>query len=99
LREGHVRLVFFLEEAPFELKSIVKFLNSQMERSEILLVEARQYQIGNERIISPAPFGYSEEARSIKRKVSIPPHGTEAIGGPVPQGNSRWPRSSEPNSG
>ena len=71
LREGQVRLVFFLEEAPFELKSIVEFLNNQMERSEVLVVEARQYQIGSERIISPALFGYSEEARFIKRKLSV----------------------------
>lgn len=71
LREGQVRLVFFLEEAPFELKSIVEFLNNQMERSEVLVVEARQYQIGSERIISPALFGYSEEARFIKRKVRV----------------------------
>ena len=71
LREGQIRLVFFLEEAPSELKSIVEFLNNQMERSEVLVVEARQYQMGVERIISPTLFGYSEEARFIKRKVSV----------------------------
>jgi hypothetical protein len=71
LREGQVRLIFFLEEASFELKSIVEFLNSQMERSEVLLVEARQYRLGQERIISPALFGFTEEARFIKRKVSV----------------------------
>ena len=71
LREGQIRLVFFLEEAPFELKSIVDFLNRQMERTEVLVVEARQYQIGNERIISPQLFGYTEEARYIKRKISV----------------------------
>lgn len=38
LREGQVRLVFFLEESPFELRSVVNFLNRQMERSEVLLV-------------------------------------------------------------
>jgi hypothetical protein len=30
LREGQIRLVFFLEEAPQELKSVVDFLNKQM---------------------------------------------------------------------
>jgi hypothetical protein len=71
LREGQVRLVFFLEEAPPELKSIVEFLNGQMVRSDVLLVEARQYEIGSHKIISPVLFGYSEEARFIKRKVSV----------------------------
>jgi hypothetical protein len=71
LREGQVRLVFFLEDAAFELKSVVKFLNSQMERSEVLLVEARQYRLGNELIINPSLFGYTEEARFIKRKISV----------------------------
>ena len=33
LREGQLRLIFFMEEAPNELKSIVDFLNSQMERT------------------------------------------------------------------
>jgi len=36
-------LIFFMEEAPNELKSIVEFLNSQMERTEVLVVEAKQY--------------------------------------------------------
>lgn len=77
LREGQLRLVFFLEEAPNELKSIVKFLNSQMERTEVLIVEARQYQIETGRIIAPSLFGYTEEARLIKRKVNIESSATQ----------------------
>jgi hypothetical protein len=73
LREGQVRLVFFLEEASFELKSIVEFLNNQMNRSEVLLVEARQFRLGNERLISPALFGFTEEARLLKSKVNVEP--------------------------
>lgn len=71
LREGQVRLVFFLEEAPIELKSIVDFLNRQMERSEILIVEARQYEIDGKRLVSPMLFGYTEEARRVKRTVTV----------------------------
>ena len=41
LRQGQVRMVFFMEEAPHELKSIVDFLNKQMERADILIVEAK----------------------------------------------------------
>jgi hypothetical protein len=71
LREGQVRLVFFMEEAPQELKSIVDFLNRQTERTEFLIVEARQFDSGGRRFIVPALFGYTEEARRAKRSVSV----------------------------
>lgn len=71
LREGQVRLVFFLEEAPAELKSIVDFLNRQMERTEVLLVEARQYEKDGTRVLVPSLFGYTEQARRVKRQVSV----------------------------
>ncbi len=71
LRQGHIRLVFFLEEAPFELKSIVDFLNKQMERSEVLLVEARQYELEGTRVVVPTLFGYTEEARRVKRAAPV----------------------------
>ena len=68
LRAGRVRLVFFLEKAPAELKSIVDFLNRQMERAEVLLVEAQQYEIDGRRLVIPSLFGYTEEARRAKRQ-------------------------------
>ncbi len=71
LREGQIRLVFFLEEAPIELKSIVDFLNKQMERTEVLLVEAKQYELDGTIVIVPFLFGYTEEARQIKRSVVV----------------------------
>lgn len=71
LREGQLRIVFFLEEAPMELRSVVDFLNRQMERSEVLLVEARQFRDGADRIVVPALFGYTEQARIVKRSVTI----------------------------
>jgi len=68
LRQSRLRLVFFLEESPFELRSVVDFLSKQMERSEVLLVEARQYNLGDRRVVAPALFGYTEQARGV-----IPP--------------------------
>jgi hypothetical protein len=67
LREGRVRLVFFMEEAPFELKSIAEFLNRQMERTEVLIIEARQFELDGRRLVIPSLFGFSEEARRAKR--------------------------------
>jgi hypothetical protein len=72
LREGQVRLVFFMEEAPIELKSVVEFLNRQMERSEVLLVEAKQYRHDGVTVVVPSLFGYTEEARLVKRTVTMP---------------------------
>lgn len=69
LKEGKVRLIFFLDEAPQELKSIVEFLNTQMERSEVLIVEAKRYEHDGIRVIIPTLFGYTEQARLIKMDV------------------------------
>jgi len=71
LREGQIRIVFFLEEAPMELRSVVDFLNKQMERSEVLLVEARQFSREGVKVVVPTLFGYTEEARAAKRRVTV----------------------------
>lgn len=71
LRSGQVRLVFFMEEAPHELKSIVEFLNRQMERSEVLIVEARRYRREGIEVVVPTLFGYTEEARMVKRPTAV----------------------------
>jgi hypothetical protein len=64
---------FFLEEAPMELKSVVDFLNKQMQRSEVLLVEARQYSHGDVSVVVPTLFGYTDEARLVKRTITVTP--------------------------
>ncbi len=61
-----------MEEAPSELKSIVDFLNRQMERSEVLIVEAKQYEMDGLRLIVPSLFGYTEQARRVKKPVTLP---------------------------
>lgn len=70
LREGKVRMVFLLEDSSYELRSIVEFLNGQMDRAEVLLVEVRQYQLGEQRILVPTLFGFTEKARMAKRDTS-----------------------------
>jgi hypothetical protein len=67
LREAKMRLVFFLEDSPNELRSLVDFMNRQMKDTEVILVEARQYQHQNQRIVVPWLFGFTEEARVAKR--------------------------------
>lgn len=68
LRKATMRLIFFLEESPNELRSLVEFLNNQLKETEVLLVEARLYESPSGRIIVPWLFGYSEEARVAKRE-------------------------------
>ncbi len=68
LREAKMRLIFFLEDSPNELRSLVDFMNRQMKDTEVLLVEARQYQQGENRIVVPWLFGFTEEARVAKRE-------------------------------
>lgn len=70
LREGQLRLIFFLENSPVELRNIVEFLNRQTERTEFLIVEARLFEMEGIRIAAPTVFGYTEQARRVKRTVS-----------------------------
>ena len=67
LKSGDVRLVFFLEQAPAELKRLVEFLNSEMASVEVMLVEAKQYRQNGLRIVVPTLFGFTEQIREIKR--------------------------------
>jgi len=71
LKEAQIRLIFFLDQAPFELRSIVDFLNRQMERTEVLIVEAKQFCHNEMKILVPSLFGFTEQARRIKKKVII----------------------------
>jgi hypothetical protein len=68
LQQSKMRLIFFLDDSPLELRSIVEFLNGQLKDMEVLIVEARQYQHENARIVVPWVFGYTEEARVAKVK-------------------------------
>jgi hypothetical protein len=67
LKSGNLRLIFFLEEAPQELKSLVEFLNKEMSNAEVLLVEAQHYEREGLKVVVPTLFGYTEAARRTKR--------------------------------
>ncbi len=70
LRVGKLRIVFFLDESPMELRSVIDFLSKQMEPTEVLLVEARQYRLNGTLIVTPKLFGYTEEARKEMRSIT-----------------------------
>jgi hypothetical protein len=60
------------------LKSVVEFLNKQMDLVEVLLVEARIYEGFNTKIVVPRLFGYSKEAHAIRRTKAM-----EGARGPI----------------
>ena len=70
LKIGQIRLLFFLERAPDELKSLVEFLNRSLERIDVLLVQAQLFRgtdDGARKVLVPTLFGYSEEIRQARR--------------------------------
>jgi hypothetical protein len=70
LEDSKIRCIFFLEDSSLELRNIVEFLNAQMTDIDLLIVEARQYELHpeGERIVEPWVFGYSEKARAAKKE-------------------------------
>lgn len=70
LKASEIRIIFFLEQAPQELKRLVEFMNSQMGAVDVLLVEAKQYEGNGVRIVVPTVWGFTERIREIKRAAS-----------------------------
>lgn len=54
---GKIRLLFVSDEIPAELRRIVEFLNSQMNRAEVLAVEIKQYTGQDQRSLVPRVIG------------------------------------------
>jgi hypothetical protein len=73
LKAGKLRLIFVADEIPPELRRIVEFLNEQMDRTEVLALEVRQYveQGGTRLTLVPRLIGETEAARQAKGR-SVP---------------------------
>ena len=69
LKKRRLRLVFVADRIPAELRSIVEFLNEQLELTEVIAVEVKQYvEPGGDRVnIVPRVIGETEMARRVKR--------------------------------
>ncbi len=46
----------------------MEFLKGQLKDTEVLIVEARQYQQENSRVVVPWVFGFTEDARVANRE-------------------------------
>ena len=82
LEERRLRLVFVADLIPPELRSIIEFLNEQLQLTEVIAVEVRQYvEPDGDRVnIVPRVIGETEMARRVKRTAggARRPRGTEA---------------------
>jgi hypothetical protein len=84
LSQHDVRIILFMEEAPPELKTIVEFMNKEMTSVEILLIEARMYEVNGAVAVSPTLWGFTEEVRERKQAMA------EAAGDRVKWDESRF---------
>ncbi|MDB5603510.1 MAG: hypothetical protein JWP25_410 [Bradyrhizobium sp.] len=70
LQAKKLRLLFVADVIPMELRRIVEFLNEQMDPTEVLAVELRQFTSGELRTIVPTVYGQTQ-ATAAKRTGSI----------------------------
>lgn len=61
LHDGKIRMLFVADEVPAELRSIVEFLNEQMDPAEVLAVEIKQYAGKNMKTLVPRVMGQTEQ--------------------------------------
>ncbi len=61
LQAKRIRLLFVADVIPLELRRIVEFLNDQMEQTEVLAVELRQFESGGLKVLVPAVYGQTQE--------------------------------------
>ena len=75
LRAGKLRLMFVADVIPAELRRVVELLNEQLERTEVLALEVRQYvEKGGDRVtLVPRLIGRTEAARQTKSAGSSRP--------------------------
>jgi len=62
-------MIFVADEIPDELRNVVEFLNSQMDRTEVLAIEVKQYVSSDNpplRTLVPSVIGLTAEARTKK---------------------------------
>lgn len=66
LKKKKVRLLFVADEIPTELQRIVEFLNEQMDPTEVLAVEIKQFVGGAQTGLVPRVIGRTAEAQVKK---------------------------------
>lgn len=66
LQDRKIRLLFVADEIPTELQRIVEFLNEQMDRTEVLAIEVKQFVGEGLTGLVPRVIGRTAEAQRVK---------------------------------
>lgn len=72
LKDGRIRLIFVADEIPASLRRLVKLLNEQMPKVEVLAVEIRQYRASGSRVGALVPRLIGQTARAAKERPAAP---------------------------
>ena len=73
LQDRKIRLLFVADEIPTELQRIVEFLNEQMDRTEVLAIEIKQFIGKGQTGLVPRLIGQTAEAQNKKSPGPRPP--------------------------
>jgi hypothetical protein len=65
-RKSNIRMVFVADHLPQQLRTVIEFLNEQMNDVEVLGLELRQYASDGQRVISPTIVGRTAQAEVTK---------------------------------
>jgi hypothetical protein len=57
LQAGKLRLIFLADELPVELRRVIEFLNRQMDPTEVIGIEIKQYGAGNFKALTSRTVG------------------------------------------
>jgi len=66
LRAGKIRMIFVADEIPEELKTIVEFLNEQMDPAEVIAVEVPQFEGEGLKTLVPRVYGRTSQSEARK---------------------------------
>jgi len=74
LQDRNVRLLFVADKIPPELQRIVEFLNEQMNRTEVLAIEIKQYASGLhlQTALRPRVIGQTARSEMVKDSTAAP---------------------------
>ncbi len=70
LQAERLRLVFVADEIPPELRRIVEFLNDQMQQTEVIAIEVKQYVGESRQIFVPQVLGRTQAAARAKGRAA-----------------------------
>jgi hypothetical protein len=75
-----IRLLFVADVIPVELRRVVEFLNDQMEQTEVLAVELRQFkgQVQGQDLKTIVPTVYGQRRETSKSRAGVGPQWDEA---------------------